>query len=201
MDARNLWARLSIRRKTLVWLSALIFVLLSMMGISAMFRNRAMSELRRLQENDTRCYTVQAALKEERDAFVMLLRTRSQTDLQGYEAACDESEAALNALPDNYAILGEECSARTWNLKNGYEGYREYRDALVAMDPGEPNYSAAYYRVLDMLDHLSVYALRLGQATMEQGSDIYRRTLLSYVVLPPLTIFLFSFPSCRRQHL
>ena len=190
MNIRNFWARLSIRRKTLVWVGTLIFVMISVTGISAAARARAMSELTRLQENDTRCYAVQAALSEEREAFEQFVHTRSQTDRQSYAAACARTEAALAALPVQYEALGEERSARTWNLKNGYEGYREYRDAAAAMDPEDPGYSASFYRVLGMLDNLSVYALRLGQATMEQGSEIYRQTLMTYEGLPVLGFFL-----------
>ncbi|MBQ7099494.1 MAG: histidine kinase [Oscillospiraceae bacterium] len=192
MDIRNTWQQVSIRSKALVWLSAVTVLMLIMMAISASMRNRVMVVLNRLQENDTRCYTVQDALNEEREALELLLHTRSQTDLQSYTEACAASAQALDALPVGYENLGEERSARTWNLQNGYSGYREYRDALVAMDPGDPDFSAAHYRVLEMLEDLSVYALRLGQATQEQGSDIYRRTILNYQVFPLISILLLA---------
>lgn len=192
MDIRNTWQQVSIRSKALVWLSAVTVLMLIMMAISASMRNRVMVVLNRLQENDTRCYTVQDALNEEREALEQLLHTRSQTDLQSYTKACAASAQALDALPVGYENLGEERSARTWNLQNGYSGYREYRDALVAMDPGDPDFSAAHYRVLEMLEDLSVYALRLGQATLEQGSDIYRRTILNYEVFPLVSILLLA---------
>ena len=190
MDVHGSWARLSIRRKTLTWLAMLISVLLSMMGISAVIRSHATSELSRLQNNDTLCYAVQATLKEEHEALELVLRTRSQTDRQHYEAACAATAEALAALPSSYESLGEERSARTWNLQNGYSGYREYRDALLDMDPASADYSASYYRVMAMLDDLSIYALRLGQATLEQGSALYARTLRAYEALPFLSLFL-----------
>ena len=190
MDVHGSWARLSIRRKTLIWLAMLISVLLSMMGISAVIRSHATSELARLQNNDTLCYAVQATLKEEHEALELVLRTRSQTDRQHYEAACAATVEALAALPSSYESLGEERSARTWNLQNGYSGYREYRDALLDMDPASADYSASYYRVMAMLDDLSIYALRLGQATLEQGSALYGRTLRAYEALPFLSLFL-----------
>ena len=190
MSIRSSWAYLSIRSKALVWLGTVTLVVLSMMAISASMRNRVMAELTRLQDNDTRCYAVQAALTHERDALEQLLNTRSQTDLIAYEAACDASETALDSLPRGYDLLGEERSARTWNLCSGYEGYREYRDDLVRMSEDDPDYSAAHYRVLEMLDDLSLYALRLGQATMEQGSEIYRSTLRHYQVYPVLGFLL-----------
>ena len=190
MGIRSFWARLSIRNKTMVWLGTVILVMLTMMAISASMRNRIMLELNRLQENDTRCYTVQAALKEERDALEQMIHTRSMTDQQSFEQACAATALALEELPSGYAQLGEERSARTWNLRSGYLGYSEYRDELIALDPEAPDFSARYYQVLEMLDDLSIYALRLGQATMEQGSEVYRQTLVSYQAFPVLSISL-----------
>ena len=184
MDIRRTWQQLSIRSKALIWLGAVTVLMLTMMSITASMYSRVTEELTRLQENDTLCYAVQDALNEEREALEQLLSTRSQTDLQAYSDACAASDAALNALPQGYELLGEERSARTWNLQNGYEGYREYRDALLAMDPADPDFSAAHYRVLEMLEDLTVYALRLGQATLEQGSQIYRRTIRNYQFIP-----------------
>ena len=184
MDIRSTWAQLSIRSKALVWLGAVTLLMLSMMSISASMRNHVMEELSRLQENDTRCYAVQDALNEEREALEQLLHTRAQTDFLRYQEACATSDEALSALPHGYENLGEERSARTWNLQNGYAGYREYRDALVSMDPAAPDFSSSHYRVLEMLDDLSIYALRLGQATMEQGSETYRQTVRNYQHLP-----------------
>ena len=88
MDIRSTWAHLSIRSKTLVWLGTVTLVMLTMMAISGSMRNRIMLELTRLQDNDTRCYTVQSALTRERDALEQVLDTRALTDLQAYREAC-----------------------------------------------------------------------------------------------------------------
>ena len=190
MDLKHTWAQLSIRIKALVWLGTVTLLMLVMISISTSMRNQVMLELTRLQENDTRCYAVQDALNAERDALEQLLHTRANSDLLTYQEACSASAAALSALPEGYASLGEERSARTWNLKNGYDGYREFRDELVLMDPDAPDFSASHYRVLDMLDDLSFYALRLGQATMEQGSAIYRQTIHTYRAFPLVVLLL-----------
>lgn len=190
MRIRGMWRRLSIRRKTIVWLGTIIFVLLSMTGISAGARARTMSELARIQENDTRCYTVQEALEEERRAFELLIRENSQASRQRYADACAAAEAALGALPFDYAAIGEECYARTWSLRSGYEGYSAFRDAVVDMDPADPAYSARFYQVVQMQEDLAVYALRLGRATMQHGSARYRQTLRLYEALPVLNVIL-----------
>ena len=190
MGLNGAWTRLSIRRKAVVWLSTVAFVIVTMMSIAAGARARTMAELTRLQENDTRCYAVQDALKTEREAFENLVRTNSPTDLQLYHDTCAATVQALAALPGDYSAIGEERFARTWNLRSGYEGYREFRDGVLAMDPDDPERSAEYYRVVQMQEDLSVYALRLGQATLEQGSEIYRRTLEQSELLPAVTILL-----------
>ena len=190
MDIRSTWAHLSIRSKALVWLGTVTLVVLTMIFICVSMQHRIMRELSWLQDNDTRCYAVQDALTREQDALEQLLDTRSQTDLQVYTQACTATVQALDALPEGYKTLGEERSARTWNLRSGYEGYSEYRDALVAMDPNDPEFSTTHYQVLEMLQHLSVYALRLGLATMEQGSAVYSRTVRSYQAIPAVSILL-----------
>ena len=55
------------------------------------------------------------------------------------------------------------------------------------MDPDDPAYCAEYYRVLAMQDDLAIYALRLGQATMEQGSARYAMAVKNYEALPILS--------------
>ncbi len=190
MKMNGAWTRLSIRRKVQAWLATVAFVIVSMMSIAAGIRTRTMAELTRLQENDTRCYAVQDAIRTERESFETLVRTDSPTDLQRYNEACAATEAALAALPRDYSAIGEERFARTWNLCSGYEGYREYRDAVAAMDPADPDRFASFYRVLRMQEDLAIYALRLGQATLEQGSERYRQTIEAYEVLPSLSIML-----------
>ena len=97
MRLNGAWTRLSIRRKAVVWLSTVAFVIVAMMSIAAGARVRTMAELTRLQENDTRCYAVQDALKTEREAFENLVRTNSPTDLQLYHDACAATVQAITA--------------------------------------------------------------------------------------------------------
>ena len=62
MNVLGKWKRLSIRRKSIIWLSTLVAVMLAMMGIANMAQRYMMAQLSRLQEDDSRCYAVQEAL-------------------------------------------------------------------------------------------------------------------------------------------
>lgn len=186
------WSRLSIRRKAVAWLCAIILVMAGLVALTDAARYRTMQELDLLQKNDTLCYAVQEALEGERRALEALIREPSQTNRQLCSDACRTTAEAIEALPFDYSRIGEERYARTWNLRSGYEGYCALRDALIAMDPADPEHSARFYRVVQMQEDLSVYALRLAQATVEQGSAVYRRILDSYKVLPVLNIVLVT---------
>ncbi len=190
MGKMGSWSRLSVRRKAMAWLCAVILVMVGLVLLTDASRHRTIQELDRLQKNDTLCYAVQEALELERRALEALVREPSQTNRQLFDDACRVTLEAIGALPFDYAQIGEERYARTWSLRSGYEGYTAFRDALIALDPAGKDYSARYYRVMQMQEDLSVYALRLAQATLEQGSGAYRRILSSYRMLPVLNLAL-----------
>lgn len=186
MSPKNQWNRLSIRRKALAWLGAILLVMAALLGVTTGVRNRSMEELNRLQQNNTLCYAVQEALEAERQAFEDLVREDSQANLKLYTQACQTTAACIEALPFDYAAIGQERYARTWNLRSGYEGYCAYRDALLASDPASEDHTIRFYRVVQMQEDLAVYALRLAQATIEHGAAVYRRSLELYEALPKL---------------
>lgn len=184
------WSRLSIRRKVMAWLCAVILVMTGLVALTDIFRYRTIQALDRLQQNDTLCYTVQAALEAERQALETLVMEPTRTNREAFAQACRETAEAIEALPFDYELIGQERYARTWNLRSGYGGYGEFRDLLLALDPAGEDYTAGYYRAVEMLEDLSVYALRLSRATLEQGSRTYREVLDGYRLLPVLNVTL-----------
>lgn len=168
------------------WLCAVVLVMAGLVILTDAARQQTMRELDRLQQNDTLCYTVQAALDTERRTFEDLFREPSRANQAAFSEACVATEAAIGALPFDYGEIGQERYARTWNLRSGYAGYRNFREEILNMDPAAEDYSARFYRAVEMLDDLSVYALRLSRATLEQGSEAYRQILSSYKLLPLL---------------
>jgi sensor histidine kinase YesM len=65
------------------------------------------------------------------------------------------------------------------------------------MDPEDPERTGLYYRVAQMQEDLAVYALRLAQATLHQGAEVYQKTLTFYQsTTPSLTILLLFVAGC-----
>ena len=114
----------------------------------------------------------------------------SETE-QAYTAACTASEQSLAALPFDYARIGEERYARTWNLLQGYAGYRQERDAFLQLSPSADTYIEQMYHVMALQDYLAEYALRLTQATLEQENALYSSTAAHIRHLPWLYLGLF----------
>ena len=114
----------------------------------------------------------------------------SETE-QAYTAACAAAEQSLAALPFDYARIGEERYARTWNLLQGYAGYRQERDAFLQLSPSADTYIEQMYHVMALQDYLAEYALRLTQATLEQENALYSSTATYLRHLPWLYLGLF----------
>ena len=130
------------------------------------------------------CYTVQNALKDETQAFARYVRQPTSETEQAYAAACAAAEQSLAALPFDYARIGEERYARTWNLLQGYAGYRQERDAFLQLSPSADAYIEQMYHVMALQDYLAEYALRLTQATLEQENALYSSTAAHIRHLP-----------------
>ena len=114
----------------------------------------------------------------------------SETE-QAYTAACAAAEQSLAALPFDYARIDEERYARTWNLLQGYAGYRQERDAFLQLLPSADIYIEQMYHVMALQDYLAEYALRLTQATLEQENALYSSTATYLRHLPWLYLGLF----------
>ena len=157
------------------WLAGILGVVVLSLGIAAAVGQWTSSAFDTLLADNAACYTVQDALKAETYAFARCVREGSQESREDYAAACAATRASLDALPFDYAQLGADRYARTWNLLQGYAGYAEARDAFWQMAQTDPGYVTRMYQVMEWQDYLSQYALRLTQATLEQESVLYHQ--------------------------
>ena len=166
--ARNKTAQggISLRRKVTAWLAAILLVTMLSTGIATMAGQWTVRSFDMLLADNAVCYTVQNALKDETQAFARYVRQPTSETEQAYTAACTASEQSLAALPFDYARIGEERYARTWNLLQGYAGYRQERDAFLQLSPSADTYIEQMYHVMALQDYLAEYALRLTQATL-----------------------------------
>ena len=164
---------LSLRAKVMAWLTGIMLVVLLSLGIAAAVGQYTSSAFDTLLADNAACYRVQDAIKAETRAFARYVREGSQDSQQDYQTACAETEQSLADLPFDYAQLGEDRYARTWNLRQGYEGYKAQRDAFLELPESSAQRVEQMYDVMARQDDLAEYALRLTQATLEQENTIY----------------------------
>ena len=191
--ARNKTAQggISLRRKVTAWLAAILLVTMLSTGIATMAGQWTVRSFDMLLADNAVCYTVQNALKDEAQAFARYVRQPTSETEQAYAAACAAAEQSLAALPFDYVRIGEEQYARTWNLLQGYAGYRQERDAFLQLSPSADTYIEQMYHVMALQDYLAEYALRLTQATLEQENTLYSSTATRIRHLPWLYLGLF----------
>lgn len=166
---------ISLHTKVMGWLTAMFAVVLVSVGIAAAVGQWTMRSLDAALDDNSGCYTVQNAIKAETRAFERYVREPSQENQAEYTAACAATEQSLAALPFDYAQIGEERYARTWNLLQGYAGYQQSRDAFLQRSSDEDGYVEEMYRVMGLQSYLAGYALRLTQATLEQENTAYQQ--------------------------
>ena len=175
--ARNKTAQggISLRRKVTAWLAAILLVTMLSTGIATMAGQWTVRSFDTLLADNAVCYTVQNALKDEAQAFARYVRQPTSETEQAYAAACATAEQSLAALPFDYARIGEERYARTWNLLQGYAGYRQERDAFLQLSPSADTYIEQMYHVMALQDYLAEYALRLAQASRSIAEGDFSR--------------------------
>ena len=186
--ARELWMEISLKKK--LGLFAVMIVLV--VGLSVVFDlvaiNYVVGNFQQILDDNSRCHDLQEAMELETGAFAAYVRDRSQENEAEYRRSCVKSEQCLKALPFDYRQIGSERYARTWNIKNGYDSYRESRDQFLEMDAGEEGYIASLYDVYEMQEYLQTYIRRLVQVTLKAGNARYLEKLpgiyrMRYVVL------------------
>ena len=182
---------ISLRRRVTAWLAAILLVTMLSNGIATVVGQWAVRAFDALLADNAACYTVQDAIKDETQAFARYVRQPTSESEQVYTAACAAAEQSLAALPFDYARIGAERYARTWNLLQGYEGYQQERDAFLRLSPSADTYIERMYHVMALQDYLAEYALRLTQATLEQENTLYSSTAAHIRHLPWLYLGLF----------
>lgn len=182
------WNRMSVRGKVLLMVSAICVLTMILLTFYFTVNDDLLDDYRHLMDDNVTCYGFQEAIEAERSAFVAFIRERSGENRAKYDAACEATRNAIDALPFDYEKIGRERYARTWNIRNGYAGYTLYRDAVMAADPGDPGFTDDFYRVQDMQESLEDYALKLVELTLEEGNAVYSQRERLFRLLPVLHI-------------
>lgn len=185
---KNYWLSISLKKK-LVFFSLMVILV---MGLTAIFDQQvmkiSMKDSNEILNDNMLCYEVQEAMEQESKAFENYERERNWEAAREYRLACFQTEKSLEALPFDYEAIGQERYAQTWNIKNGYDGYKEYRNQVFHMNPEDAAFIASLYQVYRMQEYLQTYARRLMQSTLKEGKRRYREKLpllyrLPYIIM------------------
>lgn len=173
----QIWMKCSLKRKINAIIACIAIIVVVSQSITIIGTYSAMLEFEGFMHNNSIYYNLQTVMKEEKEKFIVYMRNRTDENKLAFEAACEASEVCIKSLDFNYENMGEERYARIWNIVNGYEGYKQYREAIVLKSEQDTGYIEELYEVLDMQEHLSAYASRLVQVTMEEGDLIYKERM------------------------
>lgn len=167
------WQSVSLKRKFGLFTWMVTFAIGLAVVINLFAVNFAISGFGRILDDNSRCYSFQQAMEEERTAFNAYVRNRTEEKQQEYEAACAAAVECLERLPFNYPEIGSARYAQTWSIRNAYGAYCVRRDQVAGMQVGEMSYVKALYEVYGMQDYLEGYARQLIQLTLEDGNRQY----------------------------
>ncbi|WP_367566779.1 sensor histidine kinase [Lacrimispora sp.] len=181
---KNYWLSISLKKKLGTFSLMVILVMGVSIALNLLVMNFSTESLDVILNDNALCYDVQESMEHEAEAFRNYIRERTWESAKDYRLACIKTESSLSSLPFDYEAIGQERYARTWNVKNGYEGYQSYRDQVVSMNPGEPEYVKSLYQVYDMQKYLQTYARRLMQSTLKEGRSSYQEKAPQLYNLP-----------------
>ena len=186
---KKAWVTYSLQKKLVSIFTGIIIVMALTEGIVAFTTQLSLNDFGQVIEDNSKYHELQEAIENEQETFTAYMRSRSQENRLLLEEACRQSEACIQKLEFSYEDMGEERYARTWNLINGYEGYKEYRNRLLEKKETDEDYIKELYKVQGMQDNLSASVLRLIQETLTEWDAVYDERMQFLSRSPLLIIF------------
>ena len=132
------WKKLSLLRKLMVMILCIIVLSGSTSVLVLVVMNTVLDNYESDMYQNSICYELQKALEDEAEKFLVYTRESSTQSKSEMEEAFINTKRCIEELPFDYAEIGKERYAITWNIRNGYEGYVEYRDQLLSMSEEDP---------------------------------------------------------------
>lgn len=170
---KNQWMKLSLYKKIALFVFGVITVMVISVIFTMQVMNYSLEKFDLILTDNSKCYNLYKALEEETRSFETYIQSRTGETEEFFWKSCSNTETFLKLLPMDYQKIGEERYARTWNILNGYEGYRPIRDKVAAMSQNETDYVTELYKVYEMQEILLKYVLQLEQETLKSGNDEY----------------------------
>ena len=169
----KVWKRLPIQRRARI-LSGLIFTIaLILVFVTGRFFVSSMYELGQILNGIRSTETLETTLQAEDTAFRNLIAERTETNIEAFNTAAENTKSAVENLPFDYDTIGEERYAKTWNIRNAYESYAGNRNSLLAVDFENNGSIPQLYEIYEQLQYLHEYAQQLQSFTVEQSLRKY----------------------------
>lgn len=187
-NLKHLWLSISLKRKLGIFSVIVILVMGLSVAFNILVMNFSLDTFNVILNDNSLSYDLQEAMEEEARIFEEYVRERSFQKAEEYKNTCYRTERCLKALPFDYTVIGQERYARTWSLKNGYEGYSACRDRVLEMNPLDETFVQELYRVYRMQAYLQTYTRRLMQATLKEGKESYTQKVPVLYYVPHMVI-------------
>lgn len=181
---REKWLCWPLKKKIIIIMVQILLVVIVSESITIFFGMFTLEDFESVINSNSIYHELQTVIKNEQETFILYVRNRTDENKLALEDACAKSERCIESLPFEYEKLGEERYARTWNVVNGYEGYKEYREQLLQKSDSDLDYIDVFYEVLAMQESLSNYALKLVQVTLGQWDEVYEEKMQLFKIVP-----------------
>lgn len=184
------WLTLSLENKLRVFAGMLTLTVCISAVLSIGIMSYSLNGFGEILRDNLKCQNFQEAIELEALAFEQYVKEQTEEHLIKYEQACTHTRNCVSALPFDYKKIGTERYARTWNIKNGYEGYSEFRDNFIAVSLVGTDFVNGLYQIYDQQTYLKNYARRLVQATAKSGNASYQMKVPVFSRMPKAVVLI-----------
>lgn len=184
------WLSYTLKGKINAFTAMVICMLVLFLGFGVVTINFALSDFNEILKETSDSSGFQTAFKAESDAFKNYIRSRTEKNMIDLKLACIRTERELRSLPQKGEAMSSRRRAQTWSIQNTYENYQAKRDHVLSLPETDEDYITELYEVYTIQDWMDVYANRLTQLAIEDGSARYEERVPFIKILPFLLVSL-----------
>lgn len=181
---KDTWRRLPIEKKVRTFASAVLIMLMITAVFSLAVTHFSISDYGGILASNEAVQKTIDDLAAEEEKFRAFISERTDSNLDALHAAEEHTMTSIEALPDDYTVIGSERFARTWRIRNAYGSYCKLRDEVVEARNSDQSFIKKLYQVYSIQDYLDAYARRLLQKTVSDGSRRYLSKLPVFRSIP-----------------
>lgn len=197
------WQKYPIRKKITLYMVAVFLCIFLSILFSAWVAGFSLGDFNDILSESSKSSAFVQAIENESKLFEQYMKQRTEENQQLLTSAMQNTKEAVEELPDDYRIIGEERYALTWSIRNCYEVYVKLRNEVFELPQGTLQYVDLLYQIYDIQDYLRSYATDLMSDTLAEGSAAYRAKMPKVLVIPVImtivfvVLLLFMLELCR----